>query len=255
MDKLPKKSVGILIILSWVILSIFLTQEVFSALTPKSIDLGDYSCGKATYLKCIEEEIKPRAKNEIKNSIIETLKNGQEIRALFSLPLEIIYFELVLEDKGSKLQLNVSEPKSETTITPKIDLRCNFVGNDISLSTGGKYYSGKYIRLNNLANGTNKDAKKSIEAVANDLADDFNGCSWNPVDKVEYSAPQHQITVAPNATVSMAVVMKPTLVFQPLPSWFRVLTFSVFFAIIGGILALIKQIIEIFRKGLSYFIG
>jgi len=236
---------GKVIVLGWIVASFIFTWLILDKITPEDVYLGDYSCGKATYGECVEEEIKPRTANEISNNLTQIIKDIKKVNLVLQLPLKIIEFEMVFVDRGSQLQLEISEPKYKTSLLPELDLRCNFANKEFPLHTNGRHYTKEHLQLSNLE-------EEDVEDVAERIANSFNGCEWYPKNDI-HIAQKIQKEVAPNAVVKVNKVIKPYLTFQK-DLLGKTIIFFVWFAIIGGIIALIKQTVQVWRKGRNYFL-
>lgn len=232
---------GLIIVSLWTVVSVIFAWLLLAKITPKEVDLGDFSCSKPTYGECLNNVIKPRVKSEIKANLTERLKNIKEVSAILRLPLEIIEFEIFLVNKNSGLWLEISDPEYREQLSP-IDLRCIFADKNVILENNRKNNTGENLRLDNLE-------EDSIKDMAENIVNKFGGCDLVPKEAVS-SQPNRK--VARDGIVSFKKVLKPHLAFQT-SIWEKIFIFLGLYTIIGGILALTRQTVQVYKRGIKYF--
>lgn len=246
------KGGGFIIIMIWLFLTHFLSQSIFSLVTPSEIDLSEsISCPQSTSQECLRKETIPKAFENIKEGLINSLTEKEKITSIFNFPLGILEFEQVIENRDSKIVLHVSYPEYEKTILPNIQISCNFKNKIFYIDNKKSYHTREYIRVYTLANQDSNTGKKNIDAIAESIANSYQGCEWVPTN-IAFTPQTEKITVGPNETVSFVKVIHPFLRFVPTFLTQLVVYFGIF-ALWGGIIALLRQFIEILQKGVGYF--
>lgn len=246
---LSKYKFGPIIVGMWLIISAFLTNGILNKITPDDVDLGTFlSCSEPTIDDCVRKEVQPRAAEKIEEDFINILQNIKRVGAAFPplrFPMEAVEFGVVLAERGSELQFSISEPKYTETLLSDLDLGCEFADKDISLNSYEEKSIGEYLSLNNLDENKIKDIAKSI-------ADKFGGCDWMPKENINLRSRGLPKEVAPNGIISVKKIIRVGLSFQT-NWWGKLSIFFGLFAILGGIMLLIRQAIQLWKRGKDYF--
>lgn len=236
---LPYGAISILTPL-WIFVSLFFTPRILNSFSLDPIPLNDPSCSLSTIAECNEKAIE-EAKRIIRDTLPRALEKLETTRDTFPL-LKLIptNYELSILNKGSEFQLKISDPPKSFSFG-KVDLECQTTSRSIFLSNQSR------IRLTGVAYSGNiqKDIDRTLKVI-----DEFQGCIFLPTYQ-RYKFP-HDTLAAPGATLTSNIVMKPVLEFT-VDYRVTILLFFGIFALVGTFLALVKQFINIARKGFLYF--
>lgn len=247
-----KKS-GFFIVIIWGLLTWLISWWIFSLITPKEIDLGEsLSCPYATSEECLKNETLPRATEETQKTLVNSLIGTQKIASIFNFGLGILEFEEVIENRDSRVELVVSKPKTEKTILPDLEIVCNLGETKFNLEKGKRYRSGEYIQLYTFINQDSEKAEENLLNIARYVVTNYRGCDWVPPPIINFVPERGEIVVAPEGTISVKKVIRPFLIFRPVWLTNLIVYFGVF-VLIGATFAILKQVIQIIKKGGKYF--
>lgn len=227
---------------AWLILSILITCAIFERLSIEPISLYDSSCGLPTISECNIEAI-TKAKQEIQEKLPPKLEKLMATRETFPFKLVSSSYRLLIVDKDSMQKVEVSNPP-QSFPTGKIDLLCTINSERVVLK------NQKRIKLMEIAytGSVQKGVDDTVAAL-----DKFQGCTWLPREaKTEFKPSPGTVIVAPEGVVSWRMFMKPVLEFR-IGYWAGASVFFAVFAVIGALLALVKQFLHVARRGVRYF--
>lgn len=245
---------GLAIVSIWLLSTWLISTSIFSVITPKEIDLStSLECPHATSEECLTKETKPKAREEIKESFVSSLHATQKATSIFSFPLGILEFEEVIENRASRIELHVSSPKLEKVVLPNAQIVCRFSGKTFNLKSGSRYHTGNFLQLFTFVGLDSDSAIENVGKVAESVINDYEGCTWIPED-ITFVSGSERVVAGPNETVSLVSILKPYLVFTPVWSTSILIYFGVF-ALLGALIVLIRQFIEILTRGTGYFLG
>lgn len=173
------------------------------------------------------------------------LADTGRLNIIFQLPLRALQFLPVLQEKGSELQTHISEPEFSQTRLKGLDLKCGWGNTDYFLRPFGRELLHKpSIRLNNIT-------EESVRVkIAKDIVSDFKGCDWEPQEGITIQNKTPRL-IAPGATISVKINLAPYLSFESRGEY---IIFLAWFVLIGGILALARQVMHVLHGGFSYFL-